>query len=431
MAGSWRLWAISCALAVSLVQNLAAQTAPAAAPDPGVELKAVFAHLRDGEYLAGLDELKAGAHDPRFGENNPLAELWVQLHPWLSENVDPSTFPAEADAKPDAAAAARFASAETRDAIDEIVRRARDTRIVILNEAHHSPRDRAFGLEVARALRPLGYTILAVETLGNFGTPDQAAERARRIQADGYIRRADGMYLRDPAFADFMRGALALGYRPVPYEYKAIGPPPADADPLALREQGEADNLVARLGLGTSDAKILIYVGYAHAAEAPMGKDGGGDRWMAARLKAMTGIDPLTIDQTVVSEFSLNADERALYAVVKPRLGKRPVVFVDKGGPVRAGALGGAMDLQVVHPPVAQIGGRPDWLLWMGRKPVPIPANLLPRRGRRLVQAFAANEADDAVPVDQVVVEAGKEPPVLMLPDRPVRYAVQDAADTA
>ncbi|WP_353146272.1 hypothetical protein [Chryseobacterium sp.] len=51
------------------------------------------------------------------------------------------------------------------NAIDEIVNRARHTRIVILNENHLDPRGRAFGLEVAQALQPLGYTILAMEAL--------------------------------------------------------------------------------------------------------------------------------------------------------------------------------------------------------------------------------------------------------------------------
>ena len=53
------------------------------------------------------------------------------------------------------------------DAIAEIVKRARKTRVVILNEAHDTSIGRAFGLEVARALRPLAYSLLAVEALSN------------------------------------------------------------------------------------------------------------------------------------------------------------------------------------------------------------------------------------------------------------------------
>ena len=70
-------------------------------------------------------------------------------------------------AKPNPEWAARISAAQPRDAIDEIVARARKTNIVILNEAHNSSRDRAFALRVARALRPLGYKTLAAETFGN------------------------------------------------------------------------------------------------------------------------------------------------------------------------------------------------------------------------------------------------------------------------
>jgi hypothetical protein len=59
---------------------------------------------------------------------------------------------------------AAIEAAQGRPAIAEIVARAKRTRVVILDEDHLVPQDRAFGLQVARALRPLGYTFLAVET---------------------------------------------------------------------------------------------------------------------------------------------------------------------------------------------------------------------------------------------------------------------------
>jgi hypothetical protein len=50
----------------------------------------------------------------------------------------------------------------------------------------------------------------------------------------------------------------------------------------------------------------------------------------------------------------------------------------------------------------------------------------VPKSGRRLVQAFVANESADAVPMDQVIVEAGKPVPKLMLPKGKYRFAIQD-----
>jgi hypothetical protein len=294
---------------------------------------------------------------------------------------------------------------------------------VILNEAHHSPRDRAFGLEVARALRPLGYSVLAAEGFSNPRAEVEAARITARIAADGYARRESGFYLSDPVFADFVRQAVRLGYRPVSYEHNGEDDVRAE-NRVAVREQGQADNLVRRIFAAEPQAKVLIYVGFSHATEKPT--DPSGTPWMAARLKRMTGIDPLTIDQTFLSQTG-DADGRAYYNLLKPKLGDRPVVLLQAQKPIGAGSYAGAVDLMVVHPPLRLVQGRPDWLLRIGRRPRPVPAHLLPASGRRLVQAFVAGEDEQAIPLDQVIVEQGKPRPALMLPDGiPIRYAYQD-----
>jgi len=76
----------------------------------------------------------------------------------------------------------------------------------------------------------------------------------------------------------------------------------------------------------------------------------------------------------------------------------------------------------------ARIDGRPDWLRSMGRRPVAVPAYLIPRKGTRLIKAYIAAEAEDAVPVDQVLITAGKPLPKLMLPRERIRYELEDAA---
>ena len=86
----------------------------------------------------------------------------------------------------------------------------RRTSIVILDENHLDPRGRAFGLEVARALRPLGYTVLAVEALKR--DTDDTASRAKmeKLSAEKYPRRSSGYYLDDPIFADFLRQSSSI-----------------------------------------------------------------------------------------------------------------------------------------------------------------------------------------------------------------------------
>ncbi|RAJ88259.1 hypothetical protein CLV59_1011028 [Chitinophaga dinghuensis] len=308
-------------------------------------------------------------------------------------------------------------------AIEEIVRRARKTRIVILNENHLDPRCRAFGLEVAQALKPLGYTILAVEALRPTADDQEASHKMEQLMADGVVRAAgdyySGYYFDDPVFADFIRQSLAMGYRPVSYETAGRGYTDQE------REQAQADNLIRRGVQPYPDSKILVYVGERHAAESTIATEEKPYLKMAAILKAKTGIDPLTIDQAGLSSIPMNRPDTDLYKIAASKASKTSVVLFRQGKPFTTGLLANAVDLQVVHPPLKLINGRPDWMLKMHRSPTPIPSNLLPASGIRLVQVFLANSPADARPIDQVLVMPGQTP-VLMVPKMEVRYATED-----
>ncbi len=52
-----------------------------------------------------------------------------------------------------------------------------------------------------------------------------------------------------------------------------------------------------------------------------------------------------------------------------------------------------------------------------------VPRDLLPKTGRRLIQAFASDAPADAVTLDQVLVTANSPAPKLMLRTKRVRYA--------
>ena len=396
---------------LSLVALAAAVPAASAAPH-STEMKpfacANILLLPKGEYLKAAD-LLAEAKRKEASPLGPLHQFGNVAASFVTGRPDiPPASPAAADESD----LRKLSAAELHDAIPEIVERARRTSIVILNEEHQAPRDRVFALQVARALRPLGYSILAVEA---FGSSPDAAER---IANEGYVRLEPGVYTKDPVFADFVRQSLALGYRPVAYDFARAKGAPRDFE---QREQGAADNLVRTTFSKQPKAKALIYVGYSHAAEKPV----EGMTWMAARLKKMTGIDPLTIDQTTLSPSAFGSANRGLYASLKGRMGTHSVVPMLYGKPVTFGSLGPAVDIQVAHPPTRLVRGRPDWLFAMGRSAIEVPSRLRPRAGRVLVQAFIANEDADAVPVDQVVVSAGQKPPPLLVPRAPLRFAVR------
>ena len=313
------------------------------------------------------------------------------------------------------------------NAIDEIVKRARHTRIVILNENHLDPRGRAFGLEVAQALKPLGYTILAMEALRPYADDQEERRKMDQLSADGVVRGTgdfySGYYFDDPIFADFVRQSLAMGYHPVSYETAGRGYTAQE------REEKQTDNLIRRAVQSFPEAKILIYVGERHAAEGPILNEEKPYLKMAAILKAKTGIDPLTIDQAGLSPIPMNRPDVDLYKIASLKAPKTSVVLLNQRKPLTTGLLSGAVDLQVVHPPVKLINGRPEWLLKMNRHSMSVPQNLLPASGIRLIQAFVADSPANARPIDQVLIMPGKKPPVLMLPDLKVRYATQDFPD--
>jgi hypothetical protein len=390
------------------------RSTPAAAPDPAMEAVQRFSK---GEYLAAIDALERAAFDSSGNVTNRSAyQMWYQLRPLIGGHASPPVLaPGAPPLSPDDAK--RLSAAESVDALASIRSAGLKTRIVILNEAHHSPRDRAFALEVARTLRPLGYTILAAEAFSN---PDAAKDSpVDRMARDGYPRLDSGHYTNDPVFADFVRQALVLGFRPAAYEQKRSQSVPGGG--IAAREQAQAEN-IAKLMAANPEAKVFAYVGFSHVLEAPVD---GDMEWMAARLKKLTGIDPLTIDQANLGEASMHRWGREAQALVATRIRKASVLRLG-GAFVKVGKYAHAVDLQVFQPRTHLIQGRPSWLKQTGRTAQAVPSNLLPSKGRRLIQAFLADEGEGAIPIDQVLVEAGKPVPSLMLPERPVRYAVQN-----
>jgi hypothetical protein len=306
-------------------------------------------------------------------------------------------------------------------AIDAIVRAARDRQIVILNEAHHVPRHRAFGAQLALELRKLGFEYLAMETLA----PD-VETLARR----GYPTVADGSYSDEPLFGDFIRQALRAGYRPIAYEEIATAVD-ASTDMVARiesREEAQANNLMERVLKRDPRARLFVYVGYSHAFKGFQNIGNRRTAWMAERLRTKSGIDPLCIDQTTVIEPPPGSRDRALLDSMFPAQDAYALVLAERDSPGRFMSPDAArIDIQVFHRPALLVKGRPDWLAMQGhRRPRAIPAKLLPRTGRRLIQAFIAGESADAVPVDQVVVAAGEAAPALFVPPAKIRFAYQD-----
>jgi hypothetical protein len=309
--------------------------------------------------------------------------------------------------------AKRFiADHQVRDALQTILEQTRDRQIVMINEAHHVPRDRAFATLVALELRKRGFKYLAMETLAG----DMAAMAAR-----GYSLESNGYYNRDPVYGDFIRRTLEAGYTPIAYEVDV--PDDLEGDARAdYREEKQAQNLVDLVLAKDPTARILVHVGFGHLWTGPVDAGGGSTRTlMAERLKVKTGIDPFSIDQT----HTLPMNENVRAAILAKAPGHSFVL--ESRTAENPFSESSAAEMYVYHRPTAIVRGRPDWLAMGGyRKPLEIPAKLLPKSGRRLVQAFVAGESADAVPMDQLLVTAGEPQPVFMLPKGKFRFAYRD-----
>ncbi|MDO1560108.1 hypothetical protein Q0812_11790 [Brevundimonas sp. 2R-24] len=317
-----------------------------------------------------------------------------------------------------AEAAPDLTQTRSAPAAEYILRQAEGRRLVILNEAHHLSRCRAFAEELLSGLASLGFTWFAAETFqesANAWSPGQA------------VRPDMGFYVRDPVYAELVRKAGRLGFSLAAYEMRQdqvlTTDSPSSLELLNHREAMQASNLVAHVFERDPGAKVFCLCGYGHAVDNPRNPELA--RMFAARLRELTGIDPLTISQTGGQPARTPMDDSpAVHAVLERFEPVDPIVVLDAlGGTVRGGRSDNGMDLAVFHPRYEDVYGRPGWLAKAsGRVPVRIALPPDPSGSERLLQALHASEGSPTVPADQCPV-AGMSAATLFL--RPGRYRLR------
>lgn len=273
------------------------------------------------------------------------------------------------------------------DPLTEVVRRARDAQVVIVNEAHSQPAGRLFIARLAAALRPLGFSTYAAE----------AFAPAIGEHAPPYALSSDGYYVDEPVYGQLVRSLRTLGYRLVSYEWQrppGRQRPSNPADDINETDEGMTENLIARIFTRDPHARVLIHVGYSHGRELPE----DDVHWMGMRLKAKTGIDPLTIDQTSFGP-----------------AGQSEVTCAADGD---GAALDPAFDVAIMPPALRFEHGRPSYRRVEQRHDVALPAALRKPSQRTLVEAHRLDDPDDAVPEDRVLLEPGDDLPLVLSPGR-------------
>lgn len=273
----------------------------------------------------------------------------------------------------------------TVEPVAYIAERAAGARVTMINEAHDMPQTRALIMKVAAVLRGEGYAGYGAETfnmqIGSY-EPD-------------WPQIEDGWYSREPIYGRLIRQLRRQKYRLLNYEFIPLADSKGSfAQQADEREMGEASNLMMQqTGLQRSlgdGVKILVHVGYGHLTEKAAE---GHAVQMGQRFKEASGIDPLTIDQTV---FFSPTDS---YVVCDP----------DALGLKAPGA-----DIYLGMPKLRFERSRPTYRLALGDRFVDIPAKLLRTDQVAVYDARPVGEPLNSVPMDRVLLRPGETLPLLL-----------------
>ena len=241
----------------------------------------VFRHQRHlaGDYLSPIEALLDSADSASFMYRTRLAWEWSTLGAYdRVEDATPSP-----PYLVESSEAALMEAIRPLPAVPALCAAAHGRRLVMIDEEHPFPLDRAFGAAVLPCLRADGFDALAVEMLDDDVTP---------VRADGVPRGYHGNFTDEPRMADLLSEAIALGFELVPYEHVPPSSVTGMKRRIEQREQGEADRLSAFLR-DHPKSRVVVWCGYDHLYERAI----DGTPWMAARVRADTGIDPLTVVQ--------------------------------------------------------------------------------------------------------------------------------------
>jgi hypothetical protein len=231
------------------------------------------------------------------------------------------------------------------------------------------------------------------------------------INQRGYPIVNSGYYVVEPQFGNLIRKALGLGFTLFAYEART---PESFSNPKQ-REFEQAKN-IQQILKNDSLAKILIHAGYDHIREDSLG--GEWEKAMALRLRELTGINPFTINQEVLTERISPSLENPFYNMISV---SAPSILIDNLGNVFSGPQGANYyDVRLCHPRTSYIKGRPHWLSSENKKYVHLKKKDLTVGFPCLLQAYNGNEDPNvAVPIDVVeIMEKKSSKPLILSPGK-------------
>jgi hypothetical protein len=267
---------------------------------------------------------------------------------------------------------------------------ASNYKVIMLNEASNKPLHRAFAYSLLDVLYNRGYRYLAMEMLNPM--PDHELTK---------LTYKTGHFATEPVAGELIRQALELGFKLVAYQ-----DPQGNSHTPTERDSIQALN-IAKILKDDPEAKIFVYGSYGNIAEKSITPDFIP---MGMAFKRMTGIDPLTIDQTDMSEESNFSFGKAFYdAYVEKFPLTVPSVPLINDEPVNVTGTT-LYDLTIIHPKTTYYFARPTWLALSNRRqPVSIKSK---NQNIFLVQAYYQFESfgtkpGQVVPADQTYFSYG------------------------
>ncbi len=302
-------------------------------------------------------------------------------------------------------------------AAEAIAKLAAGRQIVLINEAHHDAHTRQLTLKLLPRLRALGFNYFAAEAL---------AAKDAALMKRGYPTSASGTeYLREPSYGDIVRQAIKLGYQIIPYDI--------DERSQDEREAGQAENLYKKIFAKDPAARLFVHAGYAHIDKAK-GRL-GSIRPMAMHLRELTGIEPLSIDQTQFRE-QIPSEPDAYRYLIEQFPPQGPTVLVNRTTGKLWSASPDRYDANVILPPTGQGAvesgytqpstiahdmirtqpmlshrvntQRPEWLTQDDQRyPVAISTTLCKVSAPCVIDALYNAEPDNAVPADRYTFMKG------------------------
>jgi len=289
-----------------------------------------------------------------------------------------------------------------------IQEKASEKRIIIINEGHHLPLNRIFTQSLLQGLYDKGFRYFGAETL------DYAD---KELDQRDYPVLNSGFYTAEPQYGELIRTALSIGFIVFAYEANDDGTFRNGKE----REICQAEN-IRKVLQKDPQAKILVHAGFDHIRENSIG--GSWGKAMAGRLYELTGINPFTINQEILTDRSKPKLENPYLKLVNV---KEPTIFVNEEGKGFAGPAGfNAFDVRVFHPKTSYQQGRPDWMFNQGRKPVVINKKIQ-TDFPCLIFAYKVNEdMAKAVPVDVIELKNKEEKKALALKKGKYNILIKD-----